>query len=100
VGELKIKDSTREKLGLITPEELAAALEVTPTTLQTWRVQDYGPRYVKLGKGVFYRYEEVQEWIASCLASGPPPLEVVADASPVEPAQSADEAVEEVVYGS
>jgi predicted DNA-binding transcriptional regulator AlpA len=66
--QLQIKDATREKLGLITPEELAAALEVTTTTLQTWRVQDYGPRFVKLGKGVFYRYTEVMEWISECVA--------------------------------
>jgi predicted DNA-binding transcriptional regulator AlpA len=87
MGDLVIKDTTREKLGLITPEELAAALEVTTTTLQTWRVQDYGPRFVKLGKGVFYRYAEVQEWIAECVA---PRGDI--DVGP-EPVQSAETAV-------
>jgi predicted DNA-binding transcriptional regulator AlpA len=73
-----IKDSTREKLGLMTPEELALALQVTVTTLQTWRVQDQGPRYVKLGKGVFYRYRDVEAWFEDCL-------------SPLQGAQSAQE---------
>jgi predicted DNA-binding transcriptional regulator AlpA len=63
-----IKDSTREKLGLMTPEELALALQVTVTTLQTWRVQDQGPRYVKLGKGVFYRYADVRDWFEECVS--------------------------------
>lgn len=70
-----IKDSTREKLGLLTPEELAYALEITVTTLQTWRVQDTGPRYVKLGKGVFYRYTDVRAWFEECLSPSTPPQE-------------------------
>jgi predicted DNA-binding transcriptional regulator AlpA len=87
MGELQIKDATRERLGLITPEELAVALEVTTATLQTWRVQDYGPRYVKLGKGVFYRYEEVKEWIGDCL------VKVDTHGEAQEQAQSPGEAV-------
>ena len=58
-----IKDETRQKLGLLTPEELAVTLKVTTTTLQTWRCEGQGPQYIKLGKQVFYRLIDVKDWI-------------------------------------
>lgn len=66
-----IRDETRQKLGLLTPEELAVTLEVTPTTLQTWRCEGKGPRFIKLGKGVFYRFADVKEWIDDTLNRHP-----------------------------
>lgn len=54
----------REKLAILAPVELAGALGVTETTLQTWRVDGYGPAYVRAGKRVFYRIDDVRSWIA------------------------------------
>lgn len=52
-------------LGLITETHLAALLNVKPTTLQAWRAALTGPDFVRLGKGVFYRQADVEEWIAT-----------------------------------
>lgn len=60
-----MKDETRQKLGLITPDELAETLKITVTTLQSWRCDGQGPEYIKLGKQVFYRLTDVKDWIAS-----------------------------------
>lgn len=53
----------RQELGLITDDDLAIILEVEKHTLMMWRGKNYGPDYVKLGRGVFYRLEDVEEWI-------------------------------------
>ena len=39
---------------LLTPEEVAALLRVTPATLTYWRKRKTGPAYVKVGRKVRY----------------------------------------------
>ena len=51
-------------LGLISEAELAAMIDVKPSTLQQWRSDLVGPDFVRLGKAVFYRKTDVDEWIA------------------------------------
>lgn len=53
----------RARLGLITTDELAVMLDVTPETLREWRRLRQGPDYVKTGKGVMYREGDIQEWL-------------------------------------
>lgn len=53
----------RADLDLFTPEELANALNVTPGTLEFWRCKGEGPDYVKPGKRVFYRRDDVRAWL-------------------------------------
>ena len=53
----------RSAFNLITEDELAAMLEVKPSTLADWRQANKGPHSVKLAKTVFYRKEDVEEWI-------------------------------------
>lgn len=53
----------RQVLGVITPEELAIVLAVTPETLSEWRRLKQGPDYVKTGKRVMYRLSDVQDWL-------------------------------------
>lgn len=53
----------REKLGLVSPGELAIMLEVTPETLREWRRLKQGPDFVKTGKGVMYREVDIQDWL-------------------------------------
>jgi len=55
----------RTKMGLFTPEELAALLKVEDQTLALWRHKKHGPDFIKLGKRVFYRREDLTEWMAS-----------------------------------
>lgn len=51
-----------EQLGLVTPAELAQALEVTEQTLATWRSMHKGPAYVRFGKQVYYRLTDVARY--------------------------------------
>jgi hypothetical protein len=53
----------RNRLGLLTPEELALVLEVTTDTLREWRRLNRGPDFVRTGKGIMYRECDVQEWV-------------------------------------
>lgn len=62
-GGARAGEQLRDKLGLITPEELAITLDVTPETLREWRRLKQGPDYVKTGKGVAYREVDIQDWL-------------------------------------
>lgn len=53
----------RARLGLMTTDELAVMLDVTPDTLREWRRLKSGPDFVKTGKGVMYRESDVQDWL-------------------------------------
>ena len=53
----------RARLGLLTTEELADMLDITPGTLIEWRRLKQGPDFVKTGKGVMYRECDVQDWL-------------------------------------
>ena len=52
-------------IGLLSEDELAELISVKTQTLQAWRSQKTGPDFVKLGKAVFYRKSDVEEWIAA-----------------------------------
>ena len=54
-----------QRLGLISEEELAAMIDIKPHTLAVWRSEGKGPDYTRLGKSVFYRQMDVEEWIAA-----------------------------------
>jgi predicted DNA-binding transcriptional regulator AlpA len=54
----------RGVVGLITPKELAEAIGVAEQTLAGWRCTNKGPDFVKLGKAVFYRLADVQNWVS------------------------------------
>lgn len=56
-------ENLRREFALLTEEELAQILHLSPNTLQVWRVEGKGPKFVKLGKGVFYRDADVFDWI-------------------------------------
>jgi predicted site-specific integrase-resolvase len=53
-------------------QEKAASLlgGISPRTLERWRSQGKGPRYVKLGKRVFYRPEDLAAFIERNLRAG------------------------------
>jgi predicted DNA-binding transcriptional regulator AlpA len=53
----------RGRLGLVTEEELALALDVKVSTLETWRAQETGPCHTKLGKQVFYHVDDIDKWV-------------------------------------
>lgn len=45
---------------LLSTETLAKRWDMSPRTLEQWRYQGRGPRYVKLGNLVRYRLEDVE----------------------------------------
>jgi hypothetical protein len=49
---------------LLTPKQLSDRYYGTPTvrTITNWRHMNYGPRYIKIGKSVFYRLIDVENW--------------------------------------
>jgi predicted DNA-binding transcriptional regulator AlpA len=53
----------RKQLGIMSTEEVARSLEVTEHTLAMWRADRKGPDYVRLGRSIFYRTADVQDWI-------------------------------------
>lgn len=52
---------------LLTPEQAAALLAVTPKQLETMRGAGTGPAYSKIGyKTVRYRSEDITAYVAAC----------------------------------
>ena len=48
---------------LITSEEMARKLGITPKTLHQWRYKKRGPDYVKVGKSVFYTIASFDRYV-------------------------------------
>jgi len=48
----------------LTPEEVAERYRgsVSVGTLRNWRVMKIGPSFVKIGKAVLYRVDELEAW--------------------------------------
>jgi predicted DNA-binding transcriptional regulator AlpA len=50
---------------LLNPQQAAPELKVLAATLAAWRNRGQGPRYVKIGKLIFYRPSDLREWVKS-----------------------------------
>ena len=55
--------TTPERAPLWSPQELAAYLDVTPTTLYRWRKNDAGPPSIRVGNRVRYPVAAVKRWL-------------------------------------
>lgn len=95
-----IPNPLRKAIGLVTPAELAAALNVQEETLAVWRSTGKGPAYIKLGKHVFYRMNDLDWWVDTRMpekgtlpSSGYDPLKPLI---PMEGLAGVDDADEEV----
>ena len=52
--------------GLMTPRDAAVYIGVKINTLAVWRMTNKcGLRYLKLGKAIRYRKDDLDEWLAS-----------------------------------
>src|SRR5208283_3072272 len=49
--------------GLLSPQELAENLGLSPTTLADWRSQGRGPAYLKAGRKIWYPRTRVDQWL-------------------------------------
>lgn len=50
---------------LLSQQRLAELLAVSQRTLERWRVEGSGPAFVKAGRRVLYRSDDVEHWIDS-----------------------------------
>jgi DNA-binding transcriptional MerR regulator len=50
---------------ILTTKQLAERWGITERTLRLWRAVRYGPKWMKMGKAVRYRLEDVQRWEAT-----------------------------------
>ncbi len=50
--------------GLLTTNEVAARLRVDPSTIRRWRLDDMGPRYLKVSNIYRYPVDDLEAWIA------------------------------------
>ncbi|MFN9187504.1 MAG: helix-turn-helix transcriptional regulator [Betaproteobacteria bacterium] len=52
---------------IMTPEQVAEALQVHIGTLERWRFLGQGPRFIKMGEGrrsaIRYRKQDVDDWL-------------------------------------
>ena len=48
---------------LLNEKQAAEFLNVSPRTLQAWRVKGGGPAFLKLGAAVRYRPEALADWV-------------------------------------
>lgn len=49
---------------LLTTAQLSRYLQTAEKTLRQWRWSGQGPRFVKVGRAVRYRPEEVEAWLS------------------------------------
>ena len=71
---------------LLTEQEAATLLHVTVKAVQGWRYRGGGPRFVKVGRCVRYRLEDLQAFVLAALRSStsdPGPPAIPAHSSPV-----------------
>ena len=50
----------------LTPKEVEEMLGIPLKTLATWRTQNKGPAYHKLGGKVRYSEEDIKDWHRNC----------------------------------
>ena len=71
-GSSRAKQATEEFLSQHFPqkprlntEEAAQVIGLSKQTLEIWRCYGIGPRYLKIGRRVFYRPEDLEEYANS-----------------------------------
>lgn len=52
------------RVPLASTEQLAEHLGVPVKTLELWRYKGTGPKYLRVGKYVRYRWADVETWLA------------------------------------
>ncbi len=50
---------------LLSQKRVATELGISHRTLEKWRVVGGGPRFIRVGRLVRYRQEDVQDWMRS-----------------------------------
>lgn len=61
---------TAPRIGLAKATDVARFLGTAPKLLAQWRYEGRGPQYVKVGRLVRYRWDDVQAWVDANLHQG------------------------------
>lgn len=48
---------------LLNTTEAAKTLRIAPITLHRWRKAGYGPEHIEMGRKVYYRPTDIEQWI-------------------------------------
>ncbi len=63
-SEVRMSETFDIKEPLLTQSEAATLLHIEPRTLESWRLQKTGPRYIRYSRRcVRYRVEDLCEWL-------------------------------------
>lgn len=65
---MSIQGTEREALG--SPAEVAAHLQLPEKTLAEWRARKVGPQYLRIGRYVRYRWQDIDEWLTAQARGG------------------------------
>ncbi len=49
----------------ITQTQLAELIDVSERSLERWRVEGTGPAFLKAGRKVLYRPDDIDQWLAA-----------------------------------
>lgn len=52
-------------LANLTPQHAAKIIGISKSTLAKLRLKGDGPKYLKIGKSILYRPQDIEEWMAS-----------------------------------
>jgi hypothetical protein len=52
-----------EQLVLLTASDAAEVLYVSPKTLERWRLEGFGPRWIRVGRKPLYRLSDLIDWL-------------------------------------
>jgi predicted DNA-binding transcriptional regulator AlpA len=55
--------SLRQKVELLTADELAVMMDVSEHTVESWRKEGTGPAYTRLGRRIYYPLQGIKDWI-------------------------------------
>ncbi len=61
-----------QKIRLLTEKDVAEALQCTVSALRLWRHEGTGPRFIRVGRFVRYREEDVALYLEGCPKGGQP----------------------------
>jgi len=53
-------------MDLLTTQHAAKELKLSARTLERHRVTGTGPKFIRLGRRIFYRRDDLEAWIAAC----------------------------------
>tara|TARA_S200000501_G_C20775706_1_gene722588 strand:+ start:380 stop:592 length:213 start_codon:yes stop_codon:yes gene_type:complete len=57
------KKRMEESVKLLTTKEVAALFKLSPTTLEMWRAEDKGPKFIKVGRYVRYSTTDLKDYV-------------------------------------